>query len=64
MRWPWTKRDDRCGDGAKAREDAAAVVREVHARAPQVERTTERLRELREANHFAQLILETVRRAS
>jgi hypothetical protein len=52
MRWPWVKLHY---EGAQARNLAEQHYEETKARGPEVRRVAESLREIRQANHFAEM---------
>jgi hypothetical protein len=48
-------------DGAAAREDAEKALEETRARWPEVREQAESLRQLRRENHFAAMLIHTIR---
>ena len=61
MRWPWSSRDNDYGSGMAAREQAENGLEEVQSRWAEVLDVAASLRELREQNHFADRIIQSMR---
>lgn len=68
MRWPWSRKPTERSEGAQAREraergldKAIADRRATEAETPMFVALADALRELREANHFAESIRESMR---
>lgn len=60
MKWPWKR--DHPQEGSTARQEAERHLADTRARWPEVRTVAGSLRDLRERNHFAEAIEESMRR--
>lgn len=55
MRWPWSRRPD--PEAVKAIRHAQERLDDVRSKDAEVDSLAQRLREIRDANHFAELLI-------